>query len=276
MSTLCRKRIVLKRSVPYQPLHELPKKKKSVSFKEPLEEVVYFDKAQPPQKLLQKEGSMASLYRLTKTNWVRFSLAEKERKVRMEQVELKDGDDELTQKDCILLAGQCRASNLAYEKLVSVRYTLDAWCSYKETTAGFKESIPNTSWDRFVFSFPIQTKEVSQTIQLVLRYSVNGQEYWDNNLGSNYTVVITPPLSQKQTLKPLLSRRYDFDTSLISPPPSPPIMTPPPVEYTLPSFAQQKDPLASNMTYTDFVNKYCFYNSTSPIYSSTATSALFT
>ncbi|CAO3660360.1 unnamed protein product [Rhizopus stolonifer] len=270
LNMLCKKRIVLKRSVPYQPLVEpLKKTKKSVSFGEPLEEVVYFHKTQPP-RAIQEDLIVASDHRLTKPNWTKPTLFGEKGKIRMEQAKLVDGDYELAKKNQLLMEGQCRAMNLSYQKLVSVRYTFDLWHSYQEVTGEFKESIPSTTWDRFSFSIPIQTKDVPQTIHLALRYSVNGQEYWDNNSGLNYKIVITPPTTKQKPLlpKPLLSKRYDLDSSLISPPPSPPITTPP-IEYTLPI---QKESL-TQMSYTDFVNKYCFYNSPTPIYS---TSALFT
>ncbi|KAG0734682.1 hypothetical protein G6F57_004268 [Rhizopus arrhizus] len=270
-----KKRIVLKRSIPYYPIYnESLQKKKSVRFNdEQLEQVVYFYKSRSPKSIHEQEDDviLADECTITKPNWPsRTRLLYEDNKIRMENVKLLDGED--CKKNQFVMEGRCRALNISYQKIVTVRYTFDLWSTYQETTGIFKESIPSTSntWDRFLFSIPIEAKE--QTIYFALKYSVNGQDYWDNNNGLNYQVTIAlpviaqpqPQLQQKKTL----SKRYDF-----SPPSSPPIT--PPIEYTLPIFIQKQDPF--EMSYTDFVNKYCFYNSHSEdlIYN-TPPSAVFT
>ncbi|XP_014729416.1 PREDICTED: protein phosphatase 1 regulatory subunit 3D isoform X2 [Sturnus vulgaris] len=59
------------------------------------------------------------------------------------------------------LSGTIHVRNVAFEKQVSVRYTFNQW-----------ESI----------------HELSTLLQFAARYRVNGQEYWDNNRGKNYTL----------------------------------------------------------------------------------------
>ncbi|KAI1233499.1 hypothetical protein IHE44_0004680 [Lamprotornis superbus] len=59
------------------------------------------------------------------------------------------------------LSGTIQVRNVAFEKQVSVRYTFNQW-----------ESI----------------HELSTLLQFAARYQVNGQEYWDNNRGKNYTL----------------------------------------------------------------------------------------
>ena len=301
-----KKRIVLKRSIPYYPIHELTKtnnSKKSVRFNdEQLEQVVYFYKSRSPKSIHEQEDDviLADECTITKPNWPsRTRLLYEDNKIRMENVQLLDGE-----KNQFVMEGRCRALNISFQKIVTVRYTFDLWSTFQETTGIFKESIPSTSntWDRFLFSIPIEAKE--QTIYFALKYSVNGQDYWDNNNGLNYQINITLPLiiTQPQPQqKKTLSKRYDFTASLSAatastlttpitpiktkttnnsslPPPSPPITPPIDQKYTLPIFIQNSNhSLVPDMDYTDFVNKYCFYNShsTNLIYS-TSPSAVFT
>ncbi|CAO3701238.1 unnamed protein product [Rhizopus stolonifer] len=277
-----KKRIVLRRSIPFTPVLETPKKtsKKTVRFSDDnLEQVVYFYKTLPSKSINDENQISAHDYSLSRPNWpskTRVLYNDQDSKIRMEHVELADGDYDTSKG--FLLEGRCRALNISYQKLVSVRYTFDLWSTFEETVGLFKESIPSTSntWDRFSFSIPIQPK--AQTIYLALKYTVNGQDYWDNNNGSNYQLILTPPQKEEPKLpKPSLSKRYDFSASLTaaaSLPPSPPI-TPPIDQYTSPIFIQEK-PVRPEMSYTDFVNKYCFYNSHSNLLYSTSPSAVFT
>lgn len=309
----CGRRVLLKR-----PTHQViqPLKKKSVRFNE--DQVRYFYKNQSPLAVKSDPPYMdtsADDYKITMPNWpTRNSIFyNTEQKIRMETVQLVNGDIELMSQNKFMIEGRCRALNLSFHKLVSIRYSFDLWRTFQETTGEFRESIASTSntWDRFVFHIPIQPKDQLQTLYLALRYTVDDQEFWDNNNGINYEVVITPnepaPIKEPAMTKEdeeelaiirdntkVLGRRYDFSTSLTearkpcfaSPPPSPPGT---PVEsenfsYTPPVFFGNEvdtppasPPISSaegfQMSYSDFVDKYCFYNS-NPIYSSFSPSAV--
>lgn len=364
------RRVLLKRATQQindpEVIKALSKVKKSVKFSEEnLEQVRYFYKSHSPSTCRHDPPLMetsAEDYKLTMPNWpTRNSIFyNTDQKVRMETVLLQDGDFDQMSQNKMVIEGRCRALNLNFHKLVSIRYTFDLWRTYQETTGEFRESIASTSntWDRFSFHIPIEATNKLQSLYLALRYTVDDQEYWDNNSGMNYEVIVTPEPSSliledpavpavqeeegqaeeqettrtkedeeelamlKENTK-VLGRRYDFSASLTaatsnnrkllaSPPPSPP-GTPidtenfnytPPVFFgnsgamdtttysisAIPSSAPSKksDPIPINttttatnpisadgfqMSYSDFVNKYCFYNSHSnPIYSTLSTS----
>ncbi|KAI9257926.1 putative phosphatase regulatory subunit-domain-containing protein [Sporodiniella umbellata] len=273
------KRIVLKRAIPYLPAVQPVQspRKKAVRFHETaLEQVVYFHKSMPANTINDENTLSAHDYTLHQPNWpskTRILYQEQEAKVRMESVQLADGES----KDGFLLEGKCRALNISYQKQISVRYTFDLWSTFKETLGVFKEPIGSTAntWDRFDFQIPVPHSDRPQTLYLALKYTVNGQDYWDNNHGANYHLLLQPPQQQQQPKppsKPSLNKRYDFSTSAATYdlPPSPPL-SPLPIQ---PSYTNHTSS-PHDMTYTDFVNKYCFYNPSNLLYS-TSPSAVFT
>ena len=87
--------------------------------------------------------------------------------------------------------GIVRVRNIAFEKWIAVRFTLDKWQTTSEVTARYKESIPNGTFDRFIFSIKLAdvlSRAEEKTLFLAVRYSVAGREIWDNNGGQNYQV----------------------------------------------------------------------------------------
>lgn len=81
------------------------------------------------------------------------------------------------------LHGIVRVSNLSYAKEVAVRWTHDNWKTSHDTQAVFLSNHGAT--DRFAFELPINGDDVS----FAIRFRSEGSEYWDNNRGSNYTVL---------------------------------------------------------------------------------------
>lgn len=81
------------------------------------------------------------------------------------------------------LHGIVRVSNLSYTKEVAVRWTHDNWKTSHDTHAVFLSNHGAT--DRFAFELPINGDDVS----FAIRFRSEGSEYWDNNRGSNYTVL---------------------------------------------------------------------------------------
>lgn len=202
-----RKRVMLKRSThqindPVVVQQKYTSNKKSVRFhddRDQLEQVRYFFKTQSPITVKSDPpfmDSSADDYKLTQPNWPTRNqiFYNTESKIRMEAVQLMDGDVEHMAENKFIIQGRCRAANLSFRKLVSIRYTFDLWRTYSETTGEYRESIASTSntWDRFYFSIPIEAKQTTQTIYLALRYTVDDQEYWDNNNGMNYQIIMTP------------------------------------------------------------------------------------
>jgi hypothetical protein len=91
------------------------------------------------------------------------------------------------------IEGVVRVHNLAFQKWVAVRFTLDKWQTTSEVTARYKESLHNGTIDRFMFSVKLAdvlSRAEEKTLFLAVRYSVAGREIWDNNSGRNYQVRI--------------------------------------------------------------------------------------
>jgi hypothetical protein len=296
------------------------KTKKTVKFQEE-DDIRYFYKSHAPIQIHEDLPFIqysADDYLLSQPNWParnsRFFNNTNNTKIHMENVQLVDGDSNTMSDNQFVLEGRCKALNLSAEKYVHIRYTLDLWKSFQEVQAQFQEST-NNNWERFHFHIPIDATLETKTIYMALRYSVDGQDYWDNNDGKNYEIQIKPkeqeelPTKKKEDVK-ILAQRYDFTASLSaarkpwSPPPSPPGsplddnnlsytppiffnhssgITTPPTPVDEPHLLQKPiisatAPVESDvfshipqhpyqMSYTDFVNKYCFYN---PVYSSSS------
>lgn len=93
--------------------------------------------------------------------------------------------DEISQ-DTFL--GGVYVKNLGYSKQVKIKYTTDNWATTKEADASY--SMPANSDDSveaWHFTIDQIAPSVSQ-IKYAISYTVNGQTYWDNNYGQNYTV----------------------------------------------------------------------------------------
>ncbi|BGP37714.1 hypothetical protein JCM10449v2_001631 [Rhodotorula kratochvilovae] len=89
------------------------------------------------------------------------------------------------------IRGIVRVRNLAFEKWVAVRFTLDHWQTVSEVSAEHHESIPGGVADRFAFTIRLQDLLAHiehKTMYLAVRYTVGGREIWDNNDGQNYRV----------------------------------------------------------------------------------------
>ncbi|KAF5384020.1 hypothetical protein D9757_006927 [Collybiopsis confluens] len=106
--------------------------------------------------------------------------------------------------DKLHVTGSFIVRNLAFEKDVAVRFTMDEWSTVSEIKANWVTNVPSPfvghrsslkstdSWDRFSFLInlsdytPISLP--SKTIYFVGRYTVPGGEYWDNCRGRNWRI----------------------------------------------------------------------------------------
>ncbi|XP_053324156.1 protein phosphatase 1 regulatory subunit 3E [Spea bombifrons] len=106
------------------------------------------------------------------------------------------------------LWGTVRVLDLAYEKRVTVRYTMDGWQSHHDTHALYAARLchggaghPGT--DLFTFRLPLPPRDQHQAPSLLfaIRYQVGEEEFWDNNGGKNYSLSLCkaepPPLVQE-------------------------------------------------------------------------------
>jgi hypothetical protein len=97
-----------------------------------------------------------------------------------------------------MLHGTVLVRNIAYEKDVFMRFTLDNWDTVSEVRAGYDGPVGDATrgpyasygpWDRFRFAISLPTGAHSRTMLLAARYTVpEGGEWWDNNRGENYSV----------------------------------------------------------------------------------------
>ncbi|OAP54731.1 hypothetical protein AYL99_11179 [Fonsecaea erecta] len=92
------------------------------------------------------------------------------------------------------LIGTVAVQNLAFHKQVVARFTFDYWKTTSEIVADYNNDVRrkgnHDGLDRFNFSIKLedQANLESKTLFFCIRYSVNGQEFWDNNAGANYQV----------------------------------------------------------------------------------------
>jgi hypothetical protein len=135
-----------------------------------------------------KSGTRSPPYEweILTTNFPHDNLARKSLPVRLEKVWLSP--DQKT------LLGSVAVANLAFQKLVVCRFTLDYWKTTSEVVAEYGHEIrpkeTAVGCDRFNFSIKLaDTANLeSKTLFFCLRYSVGGQEFWDNNSSANFQV----------------------------------------------------------------------------------------
>lgn len=97
------------------------------------------------------------------------------------------------------LLGHIAVKNIAFEKHVSIRYSIDSWKTVTGLDAEYNDDVRrkrrHQGYDRFTFAinmgdFP-QHAITTKSIFFCVRYVTAGQEFWDNNDGANYQVDFT-------------------------------------------------------------------------------------
>lgn len=92
------------------------------------------------------------------------------------------------------LVGVAAVANLAFQKQVVARFTLDYWKTVSEVTAEYNHDVrrkhAHDGYDRFNFTIKLadQANLENKTMFVCIRYNVGSQEYWDNNDSMNYQV----------------------------------------------------------------------------------------
>lgn len=88
--------------------------------------------------------------------------------------------------------------NIGYEKEVEVVYTTDGWntvqvvpLEYVDESKQPSQWAEDTEYGTERWRTNINLYEYPETIEYAIVYKVNGQEYWDNNFGENYTIIKT-------------------------------------------------------------------------------------
>jgi len=103
--------------------------------------------------------------------------------------------------------GTLLVRNVSYHKLVFIRYTFDCWKTFTEVVAYFRSCDQENTIDEFGFRIDCLLKDSLQCdfdLQLAIRYRVDGSEFWDNNSGNNYRMLLN--LEFDQTGKPISPR----------------------------------------------------------------------
>lgn len=102
------------------------------------------------------------------------------------------------------LLGHVAVRNVAFNKWVAVKFTVDYWKTISEVAADYTDSAlssvprPPPGYDRFTFSIKLGDffKLEQKTLLFCVRYFVNGTEYWDSNNGANFQVQFRRKLKQ--------------------------------------------------------------------------------
>ena len=98
-----------------------------------------------------------------------------------------------------MVTGIVAVKNMAFEKEVKVRYTLNKWGSFQDIWAYYLAFSRSKDIDKFCFRLVLPFDlEVGRQIEFAIRYRVDDKEFWDNNFGKNYVIEVLhdfPPLN---------------------------------------------------------------------------------
>ena len=89
------------------------------------------------------------------------------------------------------IIGFVRVLNIAYKKEVVVRFTVDAWKTFREEPAEHLSISIDGTMDTFFFRIPfLSLWHKTSKVEFAIRYNVRGNVYWDNNRLKNYSVCL--------------------------------------------------------------------------------------
>lgn len=121
---------------------------------------------------------------------------------------LRDFWDQLREK-CVKLENvvidhlKCFATikvkNLAFEKVVFVRYTLDNWKTYQDLTAYYLKDSNSGYADTFAFELNIPDEDGIDEVYFAIAFRCAEQEFWDNNDNKNYCIRCVPIRDNRMT-----------------------------------------------------------------------------
>lgn len=120
----------------------------------------------------------------------------------------------VTDPICLTITGLVRVRNLDFHKSVHVRYSLDAWQSFSDLQAQYVENSCDGFSDKFTFTLFGNSMEVGQRIEIALRFSCKGEQFWDNNQGVNYCFQCLPATTTQNNLTSLPTNGERHDPNL--------------------------------------------------------------
>jgi uncharacterized UBP type Zn finger protein len=100
--------------------------------------------------------------------------------------------------------GTIRVTNRSFDKKVFVRYTIDRWKTSSLINAYYSTHYSDNNTDVFLFKLIVPKEKLSlpMSLSFAICYSVNHEEFWDNNFSQNYTFDI----KESSILNQLLSK----------------------------------------------------------------------
>ena len=190
----------------YSSMPGTPTYSKAVHFNEDIEQVRHFlqvdrpiavsagsspvenydSESEYPFGSREKHDSRNAEWEIKLANFPAESYARNTLPVRVEKITL--ASDQKT------LIGSVAVANLAFHKCVVARFTFDYWKTTSEIVAEYNNDVrkkqANDGCDRFTFNIKLadQAHLEAKTLLLCVRYTVDGQEYWDNNNHANFQV----------------------------------------------------------------------------------------
>jgi len=91
--------------------------------------------------------------------------------------------------------GIVRVANIAYDKRITIRYTMNGWLTYADVAASYVHGSSGGSTDQFRFSIALPNNfgVINNAVEFSIRYEVGcgggaDSVFWDSNYGANYRV----------------------------------------------------------------------------------------
>lgn len=97
-----------------------------------------------------------------------------------------------------------RVLNVAFEKLVVLRYSMDNWRSFCDLRAVYLPGSSDGISDRFGVDVYL-TPQGDAQVQMCVRYVVGEKEFWDNNEGANYCFEFRDSPKDEPEVTPLMN-----------------------------------------------------------------------
>ncbi|ODV77625.1 carbohydrate-binding module family 21 protein [Suhomyces tanzawaensis NRRL Y-17324] len=120
------------------------------------------------------------------------------------------------------LLGHIAVQNMAFEKHLTVRYSLDNWLTIIEIPTLYMADRPDilkkNNYDRFTFQIPLDSlfnsfrltgnsnentsddgRSQERTYELCIKYNIKNQEFWDNNNFKNYSIKLIKTVNSRNS-----------------------------------------------------------------------------
>lgn len=116
----------------------------------------------------------------------------------------------------VTVCGSVRVRNLDFHKTVHVRYSMNRWRTYTDLQANYAAGSCDGFSDRFQFVLYAPAITSGQRLEVAVRFQCKGQQYWDNNAGTNYCFdclalgALAAPASAAGPLHPTLDWHPSF------------------------------------------------------------------